>query len=184
MPTDTMEILTDVDPFNHGTTTIHYEELPEAKAGPLISILQDRWRISGVKSISRQATGTEKSSNNYKVLTTSDQRFLLKRSHTSTASRQELIDRSIAFLHGKGVPTVVTLATVDGSSFHQTPEGMFCVQDFIEGQHFDGSQTELTAFAVELARLHKVMASIPYIQEIETQKKARSVCMIHRQWTM
>ena len=34
---------TDLDPFNHGTATINYEQMPDSESSRLATILKDGW---------------------------------------------------------------------------------------------------------------------------------------------
>jgi Ser/Thr protein kinase RdoA (MazF antagonist) len=153
----------DLDPFNHGTATINYEQMLDGESSHLATILNDGWGKDG--DIQRISAGAEKSSNNFRVETDSDV-YLLKHSHINNTEDQDLINRAIIYLQDNGVKTSTIIPSIAGTSFHLTKEGVFCLYDFIEGENFDGSRTELNNVALEIGRLHKALATIPYESEI------------------
>lgn len=155
---------TDVDPFNHGTTTLQYTPVSNTEQTHLAALLNEAWNIhaTNISAISH----TDKTSRNFRVETPT-QTYLLKKSRISDPQTQDLIHRSIAYLHENGIKTPTIILPSCASSFYTTPEGIFCLYDFIDGEHFDGSCNQLESMALETARMHTVLATIPYAQDIQ-----------------
>src|SRR3989338_6714438 len=154
----------DLDPFNHGTTTVEYEEMPKSEASRLATILKEGWGRCDV-NILRLSAGAEKNSNHFRVETKTGV-YLFKHSHINNPETQDVVNRAVAYLNDNCVKTPTIIPTTEGATFYVTGNEVFCFYDFIEGEHFDGSQAELQNVAGEIARLHGALATIPYEREI------------------
>ncbi|RLE47859.1 hypothetical protein DRJ25_01380 [Candidatus Woesearchaeota archaeon] len=154
----------DLDPFNHGTTTRTYEEMDSDEEKYLATILNKGWNIENAKILILSA-GAEKNSNNYRVSSDSGD-YLLKHSHINDPKIQRTINNSVNFLKENGIKTPTIIRTRDDASFLEYNSSLYCLYQFIEGEHFDGSQQELKNVATEVARLHKTLEEIPYRTEI------------------
>ncbi|MBT6774588.1 phosphotransferase [Candidatus Woesearchaeota archaeon] len=156
---------TDLDPFNHGIATVKYEKMPTAESSRLATILKEGWGRDEV-DILRLSAGAEKNSNNFRVETKSGV-YLLKHSHINKPEVQDVVNRAVAYLKDNGIKTPTVIPTTKGTTFDVTDEGVFCFYDFIEGENFDGSQSELSNVAAEIGKFHKILATIPYEAEIK-----------------
>jgi Ser/Thr protein kinase RdoA (MazF antagonist) len=160
----------DVEPYNHGSTSVTYDPVDQEASEYARQTLQDGWNISPVLDVSQIHEAAEKSSNNYKIEVPGSQPLLLKHSHLSDPRIQELINRCIAHCANEGIKTSHIIPTTEGSSFHVAERGISCLYNFIDGEHFDGSRFEIRETARELARLHQVLQRLPYRDEIKLLK--------------
>ncbi len=60
--------------------------------------------------------------------------------------------------------------TPQGYSFFNHDDGIFSLQNFIEGEHFDGSRRELSRAAQEIGRLHQALEKIPFEDDVKRIK--------------
>ncbi len=120
-----MTLYTDLNPFNHGTAGVGYEEMLDGESSRLVTVLEEGWQIAGANILCLSAE-TEKNSNNFRV-EIGDKTYLLKHSHINTPEAQAIINRSVAYLKDNGVKTPLILPTVDGTTFYVTKSGIFCV---------------------------------------------------------
>ncbi len=163
-----MSEFTEFEPFNHGTTTRTYEEVEPAEAARLSKILHRGWEASDTE-VSKIAAGPVKNSNNYRV-TNPDGVFLLKHSHIKDATTQDLVNRIVMRVEGLGARVPSLVPTRQTRTFHQDQTGLFCVYDFIDGDHFDGSQEQLSNVAFEIAYVHTSLADVAYTGAVREVK--------------
>lgn len=156
------------DPFNHGTTTINYERVPDERFVELSRVLAEGWAISNIQSI-EQVNEAEKYSNNFRI-SAPQGTFLLKESHVNLAMLQELVNRTIQFLESQAAAVAHLLPTIDDQTFSQQGSKPYCLYNFIDGEHFDGSREEIREAAISLAYLHKALQNLPFVSEILGQK--------------
>ncbi|MEK6969915.1 MAG: phosphotransferase [Nanoarchaeota archaeon] len=155
----------DLNPFNHGTTTIEYEEMPKSESSRLRAILKEGWGKDNANFL-RLSAGAEKNSNNFRVETPPGV-YLLKHSHVNNPEAQDLINKAIGYLKDEGIKTPTVIPTIERTTFYATKEGVFCFYNFVGGENFDGSRVELTEVASEIGRLHRALATIPYDNELK-----------------
>jgi Ser/Thr protein kinase RdoA (MazF antagonist) len=154
---------TNLDPFNHGTTTVTYDDVPAEEAENLKEIV-GQWGIIA-DSVQWLSAGAEKASNNFRVDGDKGS-FLLKRSHVGDGVKQGIIHSVLDYLVEEGLPVTAPLKMRDDSTFCVQGDSIYVVYDFIDGEHFDGSRYELGMVGYELARIHKGMAEMPYVDDV------------------
>lgn len=160
---------TEFNPFNHGTTSASFRAIKASRYKRLSDILSKGWNIQNVEDIKQACEGAEKSSNNYRVISNSKS-FLLKHSHINNSAKQNLVNRCLTYCEQKGIPTSHLISTREGESYFVNNKEIYCLYDFIDGEHFDGSQMELKEMAASFARFHTVLKNIPYEAEIKSLK--------------
>ena len=114
----------DLDPFNHGTTTVEYEEMPKSEASRLATILKEGWGRCDV-NILRLSAGAEKNSNHFRVETKTGV-YLFKHSHINNPETQDVVNRAVAYLNDNGVKTPTIIPTTEGATFYVTGNEVFC----------------------------------------------------------
>lgn len=151
---------TNPDPFNHGTTSITYIPVTAAEVEDLSFVVKHGWNID-IDSIHKLSAGTDKNSNNFRVDSSSSS-YVLKWSHIDDPPVRRLVNEVIAYSGIKGIKISPPIPTVsDRNSFFGNHKGLFCLYDFIQGEHFDGSRAELVNVAEEAAYLHKALEAMP-----------------------
>jgi len=162
---------TNLNPFDHGTTIVSYASIPENESSRLIAIIEEGWGINDISKISRVSEGSEKRGNAFRV--ESETRYLLKRSRIEDAPAQSVINNCMMYCGERGILVPRPVPTSSGTVY-SLGENIFCLYNFIEGEHFDGSQRELRNIAVEIAKLHWALKGNPYEDEIK-RIRGRSV---------
>ncbi|HEY5600912.1 MAG TPA: phosphotransferase [Patescibacteria group bacterium] len=153
------------NPFNHGTTSVNFQEVELEKFGYLSIILRNGWGIIEIDSIAQVSEGAEKSSNNFRVAL-GNKNYLLKESHINDPQTQKLVNDFITLLAENGMPVASIILTNSGESFYSQARA-FCLYDFIDGERFDGSQKELKEVAKKLAWFHKFTLENPLIDQVK-----------------
>lgn len=164
----TVVSLTEFDPFNHGASTKTIRKVAETTFQEVSAALLSGWGLTGIDSIEEIYEGEEKSSNNHKVRAGS-RIYLFKTSHIDRPATQDLVNRCLVYCEEKSIPVSHIIPTRSGGTYHLDTR-IYCLYDFIEGAHFDGSQEEIRAVATQFARLHAVLLNIPYLNEIKQVK--------------
>lgn len=161
---------TEFQPFNHGSTSVEYQEVTTDERKTLESVLESGWGIKNVGFIGQPffpyITGggdgpAEISSNNYRV-DVDDKSYLLKKSNINNSEEQRIINESIIRCEEVGVPVAHLFLDVDGKVFWQDSDGeVYCLFDFIDGELFDGSRRELTEVGSSLGHFLNTLANLP-----------------------
>lgn len=160
---------TNPEPFNHGTTSINYLEIPIFVREQLSDILKKGWGVDGFSSIGQAYSQAEISSNNFRVISDSGN-HLLKLCKINSPADQEIVTGSILFCKDNGVLVPTVIPTADGSKFSVVDDKVFCLFDFIDGEHFDGSRAELLDVASQLPKFNEVLAGLPLKKSIQGSK--------------
>lgn len=160
---------TNPEPFNHGTASINYLEVPISVREQLSDMLKKGWSVDGISSIGQAYSQAEISSNNFRVISDSGN-YLLKLSNINSPANQEIVTGSILFCKENGVLVPTVIPTPDGSKFSVVDGKVFCLFDFIDGEHFDGSQVELLDVASQLPKFNEVLAAVPLEESIQRSK--------------
>lgn len=155
------------DPFNHGVTTIRLKEVSPEVSFRLNGILTRAWGIGeGVEQIDEGV----KPSNNFRVVTDSGV-YLLKESHIESAQTQLIVARCLQYCTDAGIATPRLVPTNSGALYFED-QRLYCLFDYIDGEHFDGSVEELASVAKELGRLHLALAELSFADEVRRHKGA------------
>lgn len=157
---------TEFDPFNHGTTSISYENVDQQRLSQLLAVLQNGWGMSAIDQI-QQVAEAEKNSNNFRAPTPSGV-FLLKESHVNSPRVQDMVNRGLLFLRSQGIAVSNLIVPQTSPTFFEVGGKLYCLYDFIDGEHFDGSQDEISETALNLALLHQAQALLPFGEIQET----------------
>ena len=161
---------TKFDPFNHGISSISYREISSNSSKLLENIIRQGWNISEIKQIVEQDGGRKINSNNFKIKS-STRSFFLKKSNINNTKDQRLINDCIHYMETKNVPVTKIISTIDGKLFFVDQSNIYCLYNFISGEHFDGSRKELTAAATEVAKLTTILQTIPFESQIKRKRK-------------
>lgn len=156
---------TDFDPFNHGVVNPSYRDVDDQQYRELSAVLNKGWKFKNIKKIEQACEGAEKSSNNYRIIFESTP-FLLKHSHINDPITQDLVNKCLIYCGNKGIPVAHLIPTVNKDNHFVDKSGIYCLYDFIDGEHFDGSRIEMEEAAATLAKIHIAFKNIPYKKEI------------------
>lgn len=169
-------IYTNLDPFDHGTTSIRYLEVPKSVFDQIEDVLEKGWQLQGVTSVGQAYSQAEVGSNNFKALS-DDGEYLLKLSHINSPFEQEVVNSLIGYSRGKGVPSPLVFPTSDGNLQFVANGRVFCLLQFIDGEHFDGSREELLEVAAAYAKFNEVLVNLPFEGLIRKSKEVS-----HHDW--
>jgi len=161
----------DLDPFNHGTTTIAYEPVDSKTFGKLARVLKAGWDLDAPESI-EQVCEAEKNSNNYRVHTRRGRTHLLKASHITAPIVQELVNECLIDLRKYSARAPQLIRTSRHGTYYPS-NGLYCLHAFIDGEHFDGSRKELINTAQQLGSLHAVLEQYLPADEVRARKGSR-----------
>ena len=151
-----------LDPFNHGTTSLHYTDIDIPLIADITENMRTGWGVRGVLSVSRIFEGAEKPSNNFRVLTVDGNTFLYKTGHLNQTGVQNAIHETLVYLAQQGTPVPHIYAARDDKSYRVSANGqIICLHEFIDGEHYDGSLIELKEEAKQLALLHRTLQRLP-----------------------
>lgn len=169
-------IITDLNSFNHGTTSISYENIIGEPLSTLKRLLQKGWGIIP-KKIS-QVVEKIFYSNNFKV-ETDEGTFLLKKSKNSPQT-QPLVDAATRFCENQGIPVTHIQNASDSNTFIVYDNQVYRLDKFIEGEHFDGSRRELIEVASQLPRFFHILSKLPI--QLQENMKEDNRTLIHHDW--
>lgn len=148
------------DPFNHGMSEVKYKNISRQFSDQLSKIVTQGWKISKISKISEHDVGPKVNSNNFKIETPTTT-LLLKRSHLNDVTKLSLINENIFYLGSQRVPVPRIRLTKTGQSLFVIEGNVYCLYDFIFGEHYDGSVEELVSAAKEVANLINALEKIP-----------------------
>lgn len=154
------------DPFNHGTSSIKFRRVSKNLSQKISALIKESWKITKISKIEEHDVKPKVNSNNFRI-TAGSGTFLLKASHLNNSKKQELINDCILYCEKKNIPAPHIIFTKSKQSYVKTTAGLYCLYDFIDGEHFDGSKRELVNAAAEVAKLIKVLETIPYQDKIK-----------------
>lgn len=86
-------------------------------------------------------------------------------------ARLTLIERILFFLDQNGIPVPKILPANTGSQHIRLDDALWQVFEFIPGNYFRGTEEELRNVAVNIARLHTALRTIPFVHEIAKMGK-------------
>lgn len=159
---------------NHSRWQINWNPISNPTFEEVHGSLLTGYGISGITEV-LQVDEWEKMSNNFQVVlnTRGTVKKLLLRKNIAIRSAEslELMEKLSSFLREQaGIPTPRILNARDGSlSFYY--QGFFYqLFEFIDGNHFRGTEEELADFAGNLARIHTALVHFPFAEEIQNQK--------------
>lgn len=159
---------TEFNPFNHGTSTKLFKDVDGATFKNISKILLNGWGLTGVDSIEEVYEGEEKDSNNHKIRKGSNT-YLFKSSHIDESVTQDLVNRCLVYCEENSIPVSHIVPTLTNETYYQDGS-IYCLYDFIQGSHFNGSQEEISSVATQFAALHSTLRDIPYLEEIKSVK--------------
>lgn len=163
-------------PFDHGTTSVHFREIAPTLQEELAIALKAGWQIEPISGIGQDGSKPKISSNNFRVVNQQGS-YLLKLSHVNTAETQHVINTAICYCKTQGTPTAVVIPTKTGELFFVHEDQVFCLFDFIEGEHFDGSREEVIDTATRLVHFNQVLETLP-----DQDKFAQLQSVAHHDW--
>lgn len=156
------------DPFNHGTTSIGITNGSAGLMQEMGPVLERGWGIINSK-IDGMAVDLLHD-DRYARFERRGLQLFIKRNRPSH-ERQLVIDRAESFVRSEGVLAREAVLTLDGESSYLDESGKsYSLSLFIRGEHFDGSRGELLQIAEAAARMHIVMAEIPFWEQIKASK--------------
>lgn len=155
------------NPFNHGETTVRFKELTSSERENLIAVLKDGWGIrpDAIVAVDEGVKNT----NNFKVTTGSCDSYLLKRSHIDTIGGLSLVLEIVDYCRDQAIRVVDVIPSAEGRIF-QWNDGVYYLSNFIAGEHFDGSRSELNETARNLGVLHKALDNAPFRESVYSAK--------------
>src|SRR3989344_4190143 len=165
------------DPVGHGTTTIRYSSVSPEIAYQLEEVLLKGWDLQNPKEIQIIEAYSATRSINYRISTKLGE-LVLKRSFINSVAAQEFQHQCMAYLRDSGLPIPEVIPSLQGTTY--SADGVYSLYDFVEGEHFDGSRTELNSAAKNIASLEQVLGNMPFQEEIKTRKKM----LIHHENTV
>src|SRR5258708_14134495 len=163
----------DREPFNHGTTSINYQETTPRVILNMFPILEAGWGVQSVQQFQQMTSlNGEFGGNKYFRFQMYDKWYFFKQNHSDT-KRQQVSDDTELHSREYGVPTRKVLPTVDGKThFKDKRTGFtYSVYEYIDGEHFDGSRIELLEAASNIATLHRALAALPISQQVDDTKE-------------
>lgn len=154
------------NPFNHGTTSINYEDSSTEEYKGLIPILENGWGIRNPSQFRRMVVGFVGKARYFKFDYDGDAYFFNR--NRPDHRRQCLIDSVQDFCRRGGILTRDIVSTLDGENNYldSNTAGTYSLSKFIDGENFDGSRTELLQAASELALMHRLLENIPNLDDI------------------
>ena len=175
--TEKVNQITNLKPFNHGTTSIKYDTVSNEKFEVLTHIIYGGWSIQPTSF--KQVREEIFYSNNYKVTGLDGITYLLKHSNNN-AQTQPWVDKATIYCQTQGIPASHILQTVDGNTFLVHDGLVYRVDEFIEGEHYDGSRDELIDVASQLPNFFHILENLPpnLRDSIEQDKRT----LIHHDW--
>lgn len=107
-------------------------------------------------------------SNNFRISLSNGSRFLLRKNvRDNQEEKIVLLDRITSFLRSKGIPIPLTIHSPGEKPFVIFDGHIFQLFEFVEGDHYRGTQKELERVARHIAQLHKALADICFpIEEL------------------
>lgn len=159
-------------PNNHSKYKIEWKEVEHGVKEALEEIILKNYSFHEIGSIA-QVKEWECMSNNFKVKVKeeNDWKEILLRRHIQIKDEKSIsmISRISDFLSDNGVKTPKIIKTAGGERFLKAKGDFYQVFEFVQGNHYNGSESELRESAKNLALLHKTLEKIPFKKEIASQ---------------
>lgn len=156
-----IEILHDVDPYNHGATTVIRTPVVQGspRAIEISEIISSGW---GLKATEIQVYGRDPVDHgvrNFWIMTVDGNEFFLRLSRPTKRNLQKALFDIHSYLYENAVPVPEIVKTTSNESFISTRGNDYSLLKHIESELYDGSQFEMKQMAQALARFHKALAS-------------------------
>ncbi|GEM_PF-2703980 len=148
------------DPFNHGTTTIEHRVVSPEVHSRLSRVLYDHWHLRAT-DIQQTSSSAEITSNNFRVVDSSNLKGNLKLSKINDPETQAVVNAIVQYCFFMELPVPTLIRTQNKKTYVVDGKDVFVLHYFIGGTHFDGSREELIFTAQGMARLHHVFNTMP-----------------------
>lgn len=160
-------------PNNHSAAKVLWTAVAAEPAAEVREVLLLHYGLSAVGEI-LQVGAWEVRSHNFKV--SAGEKTLLVKKNIAWKDEPSLalVERVLRYLHEKNVPAPVIVPALNGAAHVGFGDHLWQVFEFISGDYFAGTETELVAAAGAFARLHIALAEIPFAAELQGRAKAVS----------
>ncbi len=164
MPSDKL-----FQPNNHSPWEVVWVDAAEDQAAEVCELLETHYGWQALDSVKKVGAWEVRSHNfRVEVLDAATRRTILVKKNIlwRDEDRITLLERVLGFLSGKAIPVPVIIPT-HNQLMHVVLNGhIWQVFEFIHGNYFCGTPDELSEAAKHFARLHVVLQTIPYAEEI------------------
>lgn len=148
-------------PNNHSRYLIGWKTVTEETRALIRQLLTDSYEVSEIQEV-HQVDEWERMSNNFRVSCTrqGNQEKLLLRKHiaSNNPERLTLTENIAKLLQANGIPIPRTINSREGKPWILVENHYWQIFEYIEGDHFRGTEPELLEAAKYLALFHKTLA--------------------------
>lgn len=147
-------------PSSHSGYQVSWQKIPAGAVSGLRIILSQNYGLDNIADI-LQVKAWESLSNNFKVVTSLGQCFLLRR-HIQHKESDLLnkINEILIELAKDGLKTPVIIKTILGGNCAYSKDDVWQLFEFIPGDYYRGTKEEIIAAALGIASLHNCLAKI------------------------
>lgn len=161
------------EPNNHSAAKVLWTAAAAEPAAEVKEVLLLHYGLPAVGEVLKVGAW-EVRSHNFKI--SAGGKILLVKKNIAWKDEPSLalVERVLQYLGRKNVPAPVIVPALNGAAHVSFGDHLWQVFEFIPGDYFAGTETELAAAAAAIAGLHIALAEIPFAAELRGRTKAVS----------
>lgn len=165
-------------PNNHSAWEVLWTNASDEQAMEVKALLEQSYGFRVVGDV-QKVGAWEVRSHNFRVDVerNGERRTVLVKKNIAWKNADDLglVERVLDFLREQRIPVPTVILATDGSAHVSFENHVWQVFAFIPGNYFRGTEEELREAATHIARLHKALFTIPFVEEIAKRVKAVKV---------
>lgn len=159
-------------PNNHSIYKVKWKNISNNLKQKIANVIQQNYSFTAIdiKSI-RQVDEWEKRSNNFRITVWNGKKRKRVLLHKHIQKRDEsdliLVEKTLDYLRACKIRVPITIPSRKKEKILFHSDGHYYrLFEFVEGDHFRGTEKELKEIASSLAKLHKMLLNTPFYNEI------------------